>query len=127
MFGTGVASFGHANGVHIQNVDEWETYVAMLDRGELPLGRALPVTPRQLLIREMILQLKTGALDTSYFNRKFGIEIWKEFQPVYERLNHENLLERNNGSIELTRRGLLQVDSFLSEFFEPELRPARYA
>ena len=38
-----------------------------------------------------------------------------------------HLLARNNGTIELTRSGLLQVDSFLSEFFEPDLRPVRYA
>ena len=45
MFGTGVASFGHVHGVHFQNVDRWEDYVGrMLDRGELPLNRALPVT-----------------------------------------------------------------------------------
>ena len=75
----------------------------------------------------MILQLKTGALDTAYFHRKFGVEIWSEFQPVYESLTRDNLLGRNNGTIELTRTGLLQVDSFLSEFFEPELRPVRYA
>jgi oxygen-independent coproporphyrinogen-3 oxidase len=75
----------------------------------------------------MILQLKTGALDTAYFRQKFGVEIWNEFQPVYQRLTDEHLIGRNNGTIELTRRGLLQVDSFLSEFFEPELRPARYA
>src|SRR5690606_3897142 len=31
MFGTGVASFGHVHGVHVQNVDRWEDYVAMLD------------------------------------------------------------------------------------------------
>src|SRR5262249_30104307 len=72
MFGTGVASFGHVHGVHVQNVDGWEQYVALLDKGKLPLGRALPVTPKQRLIREMILQLKTGRLDTSYFQRKFG-------------------------------------------------------
>ena len=46
MFGTGVASFGHVHGVHLQNVDSWEQYVGLLDKGELPLGRALPVTPR---------------------------------------------------------------------------------
>ena len=40
----------------------------MLDKGELPLGRALPVTPRQLLIREMILQLKTGATGGRLFS-----------------------------------------------------------
>src|SRR5205823_7074932 len=72
MFGTGVASFGHVGGVHVQNVDSWEDYVRLLDRGELPLGRALPVAPRERLIREMILQLKTGALDRGYFQDKFG-------------------------------------------------------
>src|SRR5207237_8315884 len=75
MFGTGVASFGHVQGVHVQNVDRWEEYVAALDRGELPLGRALPVRPRELLIREMILQLKTGRLESSYFQQKFGLNI----------------------------------------------------
>ena len=31
MFGTGVASFGHVNGVHIQNVDTWEQYIEKLN------------------------------------------------------------------------------------------------
>src|SRR5208337_2271077 len=35
MFGTGVASFGHVRGVHVQNVDTWEKYVEMLGQGEL--------------------------------------------------------------------------------------------
>ena len=30
MFGTGVASFGHMNGVHVQNVDTWEDYRQVL-------------------------------------------------------------------------------------------------
>ena len=42
-------------------------------------------------------------------------------------LEEKSLLERHNGTIELTRRGLLQVDHFLLEFFEPELRTVRYA
>ena len=75
----------------------------------------------------MVLQLKTGALDTAYFQRKFGVDVWQEFQPVYQRLSEEELLQRHNGTIELTRRGLLQVDHFLSEFFEPELKSVRYA
>src|SRR5215472_590072 len=79
MFGTGVASFGHANGVHMQNVDSWDQYVGLLQKGELPLNRALPVQPRELLIREMILQLKTGRLDTGYFRRKFATDIQAEF------------------------------------------------
>jgi len=113
--------------VHFQNAHLFEDYMRLLETGQLPLWRALPLTPQQRLIREMILQLKTGALEMEYFRRKFGVEIWQEFEPAYARLNEEELLRRRNGTIELTRRGLLEVDHFLSEFFEPELKTVRYA
>ena len=60
LVGLGVASFGHVNGVHMQNVDTWETYSAALDRGELPLGRAYRPTAEERMIRELVLQLKRG-------------------------------------------------------------------
>src|ERR1700730_12147756 len=113
MIGLEGSLFSHFGGVHFQNVHSFEEYVSALDAGKLPLLRALTLTPRQKLIREMVLQLKTGAIDTGYFRRKFGVEIWNEFQPVYDRLSTDDLLERNNGAITLTRRGLLQVDHFL--------------
>jgi oxygen-independent coproporphyrinogen-3 oxidase len=126
MIGLGVSSFSHFGGVHFQNAHSFEEYVRALEADQLPLLRALRLTPKQKLIREMVLQLKTGTIDTEYFSRKFGVEIWNEFQPVYERLSQDDLLERDNGTITLTRRGLLQVDHFLSEFFEQDLRTARY-
>jgi oxygen-independent coproporphyrinogen-3 oxidase len=126
MFGSGVASFGHINGVHLQNVDTWEQYVDMLDRGELPLGRALPVTADQLLIREMILQLKTGKLENDYFRRKFGVSILERFGDAFDRLAEQGQLAVRDGRIEVTRPGLLQVDRLLPEFFEPEHRGTRY-
>ncbi|MDQ2854921.1 MAG: coproporphyrinogen III oxidase, partial [Acidobacteriota bacterium] len=97
-----------------------------LEQNQLPLLRALTLTPKQNLIREMILQLKTGAIDQQYFRGKFGVDVWNEFQPVYQRLDADKLIERHNGTISLTRSGLLQVDHFLSEFFEPELKAVRY-
>jgi oxygen-independent coproporphyrinogen-3 oxidase len=126
MFGTGVASFGHAGGVHIQNVDEWETYVATLDRGELPLGRALPVGPRELLIRELILQLKTGWVEADYFRVKFGADILQDFGDAFGRLADSGDLTVRDGGVELTRQGLLHVDRLLPEFFEPRHRTTRY-
>jgi oxygen-independent coproporphyrinogen-3 oxidase len=126
MFGTGVASFGHANGVHMQNVDTWEQYVGMLEKGELPLGRALPAKPRELLIREMILQLKTGRLNVSYFQRKFGVHILETFQEGFRSLVEDGFLTLDNGQVELTRAGLLQIDRRLPAFFESEHRGARY-
>src|SRR6266481_4980724 len=67
MIGLGVSSFSHFGGVHFQNAHGFEEYMALLKTDQLPLLRALPLTPTQMLIREMVLQLKTGALDTQYF------------------------------------------------------------
>ena len=127
MIGIGVSSFSHFGGVNFQNAHNFEEYVRILNQDRLPLLRAVSLTAKQRLIREMVLQLKTGWLDTIYFLRKFGVDIWQEFRPVYEELEEQNLLQRDNGMISLTRRGLLQVDHFLIDFFEPELKTVRYA
>jgi oxygen-independent coproporphyrinogen III oxidase len=126
MFGTGVASFGHVHGVHLQNVDSWEQYVEMLRRDELPLGRALPVEPRHRLIREMILQLKTGRLEAPYFLRKFGTNILEAFHDGFAELEGDGYLTRTAAGVELTRKGLLQVDRLLPIFFESQHRGSRY-
>lgn len=126
MFGAGVASFGHVHGVHLQNVDTWEQYVEMLRRDELPLGRALPVEPRHRLIREMILQLKTGRLETAYFQRKFGTNILEAFHDGFEHLEHDGYLTRTAEGVQVTRTGLLQVDRLLPVLFESQHRGTRY-
>src|SRR5438132_1669588 len=93
MFGTGVASFGHVHGVHLQNEDRWEDYVgALLDKGELPLHRALPVTDHQRLIREMILQLKTGRIEAAYFRRKFRADVLAEFADGLRELEEKEIV-----------------------------------
>ncbi|MSU77655.1 MAG: coproporphyrinogen III oxidase family protein [Gemmataceae bacterium] len=126
MLGTGVASFGHVGGVHVQNVDKWEQYVEMLQKGELPLGRALKPMPDQLLRREMMLQLKTGALHPEYFRAKFGRDIMSTFADGFGHLQNDGFLTVSDVGVELTRKGLLQVDRILPAFFEPEHRGTRY-
>jgi len=126
MFGTGVASFGHVGGVHVQNVDTWEKYIEMLERDELPLGRALPVAPQQQVLREMMLQLKTGRLRTDYFQRKFGADILRDYGDGFRHLQQEGFLTIGPGEVNLTRPGLLQIDRLLPTFFEPEYRGTRY-
>src|SRR6266536_2708493 len=92
MIGLGVSSFSHFGGVHFQNAHNFEEYLRILNSDRLPLLRAVSLTPKQRLIREMILQLKTGSLDTAYFRDKFAVDVWQEFRAVYERLSEEKLL-----------------------------------
>jgi oxygen-independent coproporphyrinogen III oxidase len=126
MFGTGVASFGHVNGVHIQNVDTWEQYIEKLDKGELPLGRAFLTSPRERLIREMILQMKTGRLDKSYFQNKYGVDVTGEFATGFQKLADDGWLRVTDAGVELTPKGFLQIDRHLPVFFDPQYRSARY-
>jgi len=126
LVGTGVASFGHFQGVHYQNVDTWEQYISKLDAGELPINRALPVTNHQKLIREMILQLKTGQIDAGYFRKKFGEEISTAFAGAFNSLATEGYLTLSGDTIRMTREGLLRVDSLLPRFFESQFQNIRY-
>ena len=126
MLATGVASFGHASGVHYQNEAEWADYVGALERGELPLARGMKPTPHQLLVREMILQLKTGRLEAAYFRDKFGVDIVDHWREAWQQFRGEGYLDFDPAGVALTRMGLLRVDALLPAFFEAEHRGVRY-
>ena len=126
LIATGIASFGHVSGMHYQNKPEWEDYCGELENGHLPLGRGMKTTPHQRLVRELVLQLKRGTLDGSYFQEKFGINIFDEWSEVWKRYEQEGYLQRVDDQVKLSRAGLLRVDGLLSAFFEPEHRDVRY-
>ena len=126
LLATGVASFGHASGVHYQNLTEWNTYLESLEAGKLPLLRGLRPTPHQVLVREMILLLKKGELDVRYFRDKFGVSIIDEWRDVWQGYADEGYLTFDVDRVQLTREGLLRADSLLPAFFEPEHQGVRY-
>ncbi len=126
LLGTGVASFSHVNGVHFQNLPGWDAYLDAVEAGRLPLGRGYAASPEDCLIREMILQLKLGRLNTAYFKEKFAVDIVGQWQDVWSDLARDGLLEMSDGSIALTRDGLLRVDHLLPRFYAPQFRNIRY-
>ncbi len=123
----GVASFGHVNGVHLQNLDAWETYLGALEQGQLPLGRAYRPSADERLIRECILQLKRGAIRPSYFQAKFGVDVRRRFADAWQSLARDGFLAPGDADrIALTREGLLRVDMLLTRFFLREHVGVRY-
>jgi oxygen-independent coproporphyrinogen-3 oxidase len=126
LLATGVASFGHLQGVHYQNLDQLTDYLAALEAGRLPLNRALRITPHQALIREFVLQLKEGAVRVGPFRDKFGVDVREEFREALGRQGQAGYLAVDGDTIRLTRKGLLQVDTLLPEYFEPAHRAVRY-
>ena len=126
LMGLGVASFGHVNGVHLQNLDTFEEYRASLERGTLPLHRALRLTEEEKLIRELVLQLKLGSIRPAYFRDKYGVSVLERFREPLESLSEEGYLTASPEVVALNRDGLLRVDSLLPRFFLPEHAGIRY-
>ena len=123
LLALGVASFGHLSGVHYQNATHWDDYLAAVEAGRLPIGRGLRPTPRELLIREMVLGLKRGWLDAERLHRKFGIDPLEEWSAEWKSLMADGFLERIRPRPVLSRRGILAVDALLPRFF-PDSPPA---
>jgi oxygen-independent coproporphyrinogen III oxidase len=127
MAGLGVASFGHVNGVHMQNLDTWESYSAAIERGEIPLSRAYKPTSEERLIRELVLQLKLGSVRPQYFRDKYGVNILQRFSGQFASLTAEGeLAQADESLVSLTRHGLLRVDALLPRFFLPQHTGIRY-
>ncbi len=123
----GVSSFGHINGVHMQNIDSWGPYAASVRNAEIPLSRAFRPTAEERLIRELVLQLKRGSVRPTYFSGKYGVDIADRFAPALASLRADGyLIAGDADQIELTREGLLRVDSLLPRFFLPEHTDLRY-
>jgi oxygen-independent coproporphyrinogen-3 oxidase len=127
MVGLGVASFGHVNGVHVQNFDQWDSYGGAVRRGEIPLSRAHRPTHEERVIRELVLQLKRGSIRPAYFEDKYGVRVLDRFRDPLASLEADGFLsEASDERVALTREGLLRADVLLRRFFLPQHSGIRY-
>ncbi|QDU81692.1 Oxygen-independent coproporphyrinogen-III oxidase 1 [Polystyrenella longa] len=126
LLAAGVSSFGHLQGVHYQNYDKIEEYKEIVNEGRLPVNRAYRPTKHQMLIRELILQMKEGHISAKPFREKFGVEILEEFATPFQHQQETGFLTIDGDDITLTRKGLLQVDTLLPAYFEEDHREIRY-
>lgn len=126
LIGLGESAFGHIQGVHYQNADTFDRYLGLVARGFPPVSRALRLRPEEKLRREVVLLLKTGSIDLSYFRAKFHTDLLEHFAPQFEELARKGLIEREGDILRLKREALLEVDWLLPMFYLPEHRGVRY-
>ncbi len=127
LAGLGVASFGHINGVHMQNLDRWEQYGPAIRANEIPLARAYEPTGEERMIRELVLGFKKGFIRPAYFKDKYDLNVLKRFRNPLATLEVEGFLSSaTEEKVTLSREGLLRVDALLPRFFLPEHAGIRY-
>lgn len=127
MLALGVSAFGYIGGVHYQNEPHMQPYIQRVAGGTLPVSRALPVSAEEAMIRQFVLKMKLGHLETRPFLERFGVSVTDRWRRELSLFQDHGLLAFDRDRIELTREGLLQVDRLLHAFFLPEHTNIRYA
>lgn len=126
MIGAGVSAISHMGGVHYQNKDRWDDYLETLSRHQLPVNRAFETTADERLTRELILQLKLGQVQASYFHERYGVDIIVRFEQPLLVLRSEGMLAFDADGVQLTADGMLRVDQLLPAFYDQRYRNSRY-
>ncbi|HMJ89209.1 MAG TPA: coproporphyrinogen-III oxidase family protein [Candidatus Acidoferrum sp.] len=126
MLGLGVAAFGYFGGVHFQNQITLEKYEAAVERSELPVKRAFQLSAHDQIVREFVLQLKSGEVPIAPFGEWFGVDIAKKFAEPLRDFAAKNWLTISDETVRLTRSGLLRVDRLLPHFYDSQFQDARY-
>lgn len=127
MLALGVSAFGYLDGVHYQNQPNMQPYLESVSSGSLPVARALPISAQEAMIRQFVLKMKLGHLDTRPFADRFGVDVTERWRRELALFRDHGLLSFDRDRIDLTREGLLQVDRLLHAFFLPEHTKVRYA
>ncbi len=126
LLGLGVSSFSHLGGVHFQNEPSFGGYLERVEKGERPVSRAYALNDDERLIREFVLQLKTGSVDGAEFEAKFGVDPLTRFADALQGHARDGMLTVEGSLVRTTPAGLLVVDTLLPAFFRPEHVSDRY-
>jgi oxygen-independent coproporphyrinogen-3 oxidase len=127
LLGLGVSSFSHIAGNHAQNEHAFEGYISRVEAGEVPITRALTLNDEERMIRQFILQMKLGDVETGYFQEAFGVNVLERFAEPLRAHVEAGLLTIEGTRILATRKGLLKIDNLLPPFFLEQHQSDRYA
>ena len=94
-----------------------KTYIADLEKGELPLEGKETLNDNQLMIEAIYLGLRqTKGISIAFFNEKFGQDFNVLFKDVIKDLEDKGLVQSSQTRCALTPKGMLLLDSIAAAF-----------
>jgi oxygen-independent coproporphyrinogen-3 oxidase len=97
-------------------------YEQKIDEGERPIEDGEELTRKDLALEALMLGLRTAdGIDPGEFQERYGVDLWKQNEPLIERLVRENLLRIEADRLIPTLAGLAVTDSLARDF---EIDPA---
>lgn len=92
-------------------------YEQKIDQGERPIADGEELTRKDLALEALMLGLRTlDGIDPGEFQKRYGVDLWKQNEPLIERLVRENLLRIEADRLIPTLAGLAVTDSLARDF-----------
>jgi len=108
--GLGAAAASYLGGKRCKNCSDINIYIDRILAGGNPAEESETIDSRTKLVEDLILKLRcsSGIFVSETINHKYGATI--------DKFVTDNLLERCNGTIRLTRRGRILANQVMREF-----------
>lgn len=118
----GAGAGSYLNGVRYSNVRNVERYVALVDRGRLPISFAGKYAKREQMEKETILMLKLPkGVNRREFDTRFGIDIEKMFVGPWNRLREAGMITDDGETFRLSYKGLVFAVEVFKQFYSENL------
>ena len=113
-FGPSAHSFwkdGPTNGRRWWNVRSIAQYCENVSGGTLPVSGSETVDREKMFNEAIFLGLRTGELNVSMLRQVYGVDLFSTRRETLTEFSNEGLIQINDRSITLTRRGFLVCDA----------------
>lgn len=119
-FGSGV--FTYVNYHQYYNHPDIHKYCDMIEAGKLPVWRGVRLSEKERFSRAMVLGIKSGSVNLERIEEIFKEDVYEHYGPVVQNLESLGLLERVNGVIKLSKKGILFADEIAVQFISSDVR-----
>ncbi|MFH1620760.1 MAG: coproporphyrinogen-III oxidase family protein [Patescibacteria group bacterium] len=118
----GVSSFGFINGYEYFNIPTLKEYNECIEKNELPTWKALKLTKKMLLERDIMFRLFSRGVNKKFIQSKYNVNIDIKYKNIISKLVVAGLLKSNKTKLELTETGRLFAEEICDKFAGKEVK-----
>jgi oxygen-independent coproporphyrinogen-3 oxidase len=109
IFAFGPSGFGFVNNFCYQNTNNYNSYYEMINKSEIPINRGFKLSNCDLIVRDIIFNMKLCKIDVDKFREKNGFDLLL-LSDKLQYLKTEGYIEIKSNTILLTSKGILYGD-----------------
>ncbi len=116
-YAAGPGAAGYVDGVRMVNHRSTTTYLKRIEKGESPLAESEPISREQAAREQAAFGVRMiDGVDLRQIRERHGFDLEVECDEGLQRLLGQGLIQKHNGHVRLTDRGIHFADTVASEF-----------